>query len=89
MSVPPIAAVQPAPAELRLAVGREVAVAAVALEHVDDRSHDVERLGQARGGDEVEVVGRRVVLGELAVAAAHQRADRQRGSPGELYWRSS
>ena len=89
MSVPPIAPVEPALAELRLAVGLEVAVRPVALEDVDDRAARVASDSRALAAEmNVEVVGRRVVLAGTGRAAAHQRADRG-SNPGELYWRSS
>src|SRR5581483_9596085 len=71
------APVQPALAELGLALRVEVQVPAVRLEHVDDLETAQQRVGEVLGPDEVEVVSRAVVSDELAVQAAGEDADRQ------------
>ena len=75
---PPIDAVQPAPAELRLALRVEVLRQVRSRsQHVEDARARRERVGERLGRDEVEVVGGGVVLGVLAVRRAAQPADRQ------------
>ena len=85
-SRPPAAerAIEPAPPELRLALGVEVHVARVSS-RARRRPPGTRRRGAASalGLDEAEVVGRRVVLLELAVPGAREparRGDRTRAS---------
>ena len=56
---------------------REVDEPSVVLESVHDRQGRHERLLQTLGADEREVVGRRVVLRELAFEGTGQAADRE------------
>ena len=63
--------VEPAAPELRLAVRRRVDERLVPLEGVDDRERGVDESPSARG-DEVEVVGGRVVLGECIGRCARE-----------------
>ena len=71
-------AVQPALAELRLALGKEVHVRAIVLQHLDDVEQRRERSLELLRADQVEVVRRRVILGELALVRAREAADRVR-----------
>src|SRR5581483_11660789 len=68
-------AVEAAAAELRFAFRVEIAVAPVCLEGADHLAAQTETPLQLRLPDEAEVVGRRVVLGELAVGRPGQAAD--------------
>ena len=70
-------AIEPTATELRLALGVQVDEPAVALEHVHDVVDRLQRPGELRRLDEVEVVARRVVLGILAVHRATQPTDRE------------
>src|SRR5262249_12952054 len=63
--------------ELRLAEGLEVATARVAFEDRDPLEQRVQRVLELLGTHEIRAVSRRMVLGELAMAAAHDRTDRQ------------
>ena len=69
------AAVEPPLAELRLALRERFTYAPIVLEDVEDLEHRLERFLERLGPDEVEVVRRRVVLRELALARAAQAAD--------------
>ena len=80
--------VQAPTTELRLAVRIEVHVGRVVLDHGKGVEHVLERIGQALGADEVEVVRGRVVLGVATPRRAH-KAPTGRSNPGEQYWRSS
>ena len=68
---------KPPRAELGLAEGGQVAEDAVGLEHLDHRARHPQRLEHPVRGNEVQVVTGGVVLGELSVPAAHERAHRQ------------
>src|SRR5262245_2255159 len=68
-------AVQPALPELRLSSRREVSVRRVALERVHDRERRPERLLEPLRGDDVEVVSRGVVAGELGLERPGQTPD--------------
>ena len=69
--------VEAAPAELRLALRREVAPGPVALEQPQDLPGGVEGVGERLGAHEVEVVGGGVVFGKLPPGRARQAADGQ------------
>ena len=69
--------IEAAPAELRLALGTEVHVGVVRLEHVEDVQVRLEAARERLGPDEVEVVRGGVVLGEAAGRRARERADRE------------
>ena len=59
-------------AQLRLAVGKQILITAISLEDLDQATKSVKGLCELVAADEIEVVGRGVVLGELAVTTAHQ-----------------
>ena len=69
--------VEPAPAQLGLAVGLGVEVAAVAVERAHDVFEHVQGLRQRLGPDQVQTVARRVVLGVLAMRRPRQPAHGQ------------
>src|SRR5262245_45994549 len=69
--------VKAAPAELRLALRKEVERRPVAFDHLDDiHQHAIGR-GQMLRFDEVQIVGRRMVLWKGPERAALKQADRE------------
>src|SRR4051795_11519110 len=69
------AAVQAAPAELRLAFGVPAAEHSVTLDHVYDLLQHGERVRKAFGSDERKVICRTVVFGILAVWCPRETTD--------------
>src|SRR5882724_1367588 len=71
-------------AQLGFAVGIQVAVASIVFEHVEDSSANAQRLCQLLRADEIEIVGRSVILRECSPDAAHQASHWQIETGGAI-----
>ncbi len=67
--------IQAAPAELRLAKRTQVPVTPVFFQHVHNRGTNSQRFRQILRANEIQIVGRCVVLRKTSPHAAHQAAD--------------
>ena len=75
--VPAGAAVKPALAELRLTEWRAVDEALVSLEDAHHVQVGLQRILQALGPHQLQIVGRRVVFGVFTVRCTHHATDRE------------
>jgi len=69
--------IEPAPAKLRLAFLVAATVDGIPFDDVDDAPQHRERMGEALGAQQGEIIGRTVIFRVLAVGRPHQGTDRQ------------
>src|SRR6516162_1035969 len=69
--------IETAPAKLRLAFLVAATVDSIPFDDVDDAPQHRERMGEALGAQQGEIIGRTVVFRVLAVGRPHQATDRQ------------
>ena len=86
--VGPYLVVEASFAQLGLAVWRQVGIDRIAFESLQDIGENGIAFSQGVGPNEIEVVGRRVIFGILAVRRSRKSSDRQIETGGQ-YWRSS